>query len=71
MHRPAVGVVGGVGNQLVIARQRELLVERVGIIGLENTFAPVVERAIADQGAEPASCEEVAMVSRYGVDRAG
>src|SRR3954452_7796826 len=34
-HRAAVGVVGGVGDELVVGGQGDLLVERVGVIGLE------------------------------------
>ena len=59
MDRAAVGIVAGVGDQLVIRGQRQLLVERVGIVGFENPLAPVVQfrrsagqrgrrRAIAD-----------------------
>ena len=68
MHRAAVGVVGGVGDQLVIRGQRQRLVERVRIIGFENPFAPVVERAVADQDAEPAGGDEIAMVARQRID---
>ena len=53
MHRAAVGVVGGVGDQLVIRGQRQLFCQRVGIVGLEDPLALVVERAVADQDAEP------------------
>src|SRR4051812_12599918 len=38
-HRPAVGVVGGIGHELVIGGQRDLLVERVCVIGLEDALA--------------------------------
>jgi hypothetical protein len=51
VHRAAVGVVGGVGDQLVIRGQRQRLGERVRIIGFED--APVVERAVAGQRAKP------------------
>ena len=61
--RSAVGVVGGVGDELIVGGQRELLVERVGIVGFEDSLAPVVELAVADQNAEPAGRDEVAMVS--------
>ena len=64
MHRAAVGIVGGVGDQLVIRGQRQLFGQRVGIIGFENSFAPVVQRAVADQHAKPAGGDEVATVAR-------
>src|SRR5436309_9534334 len=60
-HRAAIGVVGGVGDELVIGGQRDLLVQRVGVIGLEDALAPVVERAVADQDAETAGGDEVAV----------
>src|SRR4051794_32702902 len=41
-HRPAVGVVGGIGHELVIGGQRDLLVERVCVIGLEDALAAIV-----------------------------
>jgi hypothetical protein len=63
MHRAVVGVVGGVGDQLVVRDQRQRLGERERIIGFENPLAPVVERAVADQHAEPAGGDEVAMVA--------
>src|SRR3954463_4197484 len=69
-HRAAVGVVGGGGDELVVGGQRDLLVQRVGVIGLEDALAPVVERAIADQDAETAGGDEVAVISRQRVDRA-
>src|SRR3954469_23582709 len=45
-HRAAVGVVGRVGDELIVRGQRDLLVERVGIIGLKHALAPVVQRTI-------------------------
>ena len=68
MHRAAVGVVGGVGDELIVSRQRDRLGQRVGIIGLENALTPVVERAVADQDAEAAGGDEVAMVARERID---
>ncbi len=63
MHGAAVGIVGGVGDQLIIRGQRQLLGERVGVVGLENSFLAVVELAVADENAEPAGSDEVAVVS--------
>ena len=53
-NRTAVGVVGGVGDELVIAGQGELPVEGVRIIGFEDALPPVVELAVADQNAKAA-----------------
>jgi len=50
--RAKIAVVGGVGNQLVVQGQGQLLGQRVGIICLEDALAPVVELAVADQDAE-------------------
>jgi hypothetical protein len=61
MHRAAVGVVGGVGDQLVIRGQRQRLVEREGIVGFQDALAAVVERAVAD--AESAGGNKIAMVA--------
>src|SRR5438093_906398 len=36
MDRAAVGVVGGVGDELIIRRQRDRLGQRVGVIGFKN-----------------------------------
>src|SRR2546429_1490670 len=68
--RSAVGVVRRVGDKLIVGGQRELLVERVCIIGLEDSLAPVVELAVSDQNAEPAGCKEVAVIPRQRVDGA-
>src|SRR5439155_13725806 len=44
--RATVGIIGGVGDQLVVRRERELLVERVGVIGLQNALLAIVELAV-------------------------
>ena len=64
MHRTAVGVVGGVGDQLVIGGQRQRLVEREGVVGLQDALAAVVERAVADEDAWFSRGEKIAMVAR-------
>ena len=53
MDRAAVGVVGGIGDELVVRRQRDLLGERVGVVGLEDALLGVLELAVADQGPSP------------------
>jgi hypothetical protein len=50
MHRAAVGVVGGVGDQLVVGGQRQRLVEGEGMVGFEDALAAVVERAAGRTG---------------------
>lgn len=62
LDRAAVGVVGGIGDQLVVGGHRDLLGQRPGIVGFEDPLTPVVERAVADQDAEPAGGDEVAVV---------
>jgi hypothetical protein len=66
--RAAVGVVGGVGDQLVIRGQGEILVDRIGIIRLENAFVAIVELAVADQKAETTRRQEIAVRGRQSVD---
>ena len=68
MNRAAVRIVGGVGDQLIIRGQRQIPVECEGIVGFEDPLAPVVERAVADQDAEAAGGDEVAMVARERID---
>ena len=71
MDRATIGIVSGVGDELVVGRQRDLLGERVGVIGFEDALLAVIELPIADQRAEPAGGDEVAMIVRQRVDRAG
>ena len=69
-HRPAVGIVGRIDHELIIRRQREILVDGVGVIGLENPLVVVVEPAVADQETEAAGGEEIAMRAGEPVDGA-
>src|SRR6266705_287391 len=68
--RPAVGVVGGVSDELIVEREIEIFANVVGIIGLEDLFLTVVEPSVADNDAEPAGGDEVAVRFRQGVDGA-
>ena len=70
MHGAAVGVVGGVRNELIVGGQCEPFVQRIGIICFQHAFAAVIELAVADEHAEAAGGDEVAMIPRQGVDRA-
>jgi hypothetical protein len=61
MNRAAVGVVGGVGDQLIVGGQGEVLVEGISVIRLEDALVAVVEPAVADQQAKAAGGKEVAL----------
>ena len=72
VHRAAVGVVGRVGQELIIEGQSRRRRERVAVIGLEDFLCPVVRQlAVADEDAEPAGVEERDMGSSDAVDDAG
>src|SRR5215813_2802165 len=64
----AIGVIGGIDDQLIVGGEGERLVQRIGIVGLENPLGPIVELTVANQGAETARRDEVAMVARQHVD---
>ena len=55
---------------MIVRGDREVLVDRVGVIGLEDPLGAVVEPAVADQQAEAAGGEEVAVGVGQAVDRA-
>src|SRR5712691_2857409 len=67
--RPAVGVIGGSGDQRIIGGEGEGFVERKGVIGFQNALRLVVESAVADQRSKAAGGEEIAVVPRERVDR--
>ena len=64
MDRAAIGIVGGIGDELVVRRQRDRLVERIRVVGFEDALLAVIELPVADQRAEPAGGEEVAVIAR-------
>src|SRR6478735_12745152 len=68
--RPAVGVIGRVCDQLIVRGQRDVLVHRIGIVGLKDALLAVVESAVADENTEAAGGQEVAIILRDGIDRA-
>src|SRR5438445_9422206 len=70
VHRPAIGVIGWIGDELIIRSDGEVLVDRKRVIGLQNSFRLIIKPAVADQEAEPAGCEEVAMGAGEAVDGA-
>src|ERR1700681_4682370 len=67
--RSPVGVVGGIGDELVVEGQRAPFVEVIGIIGLEYFLFAVVQLAITDQQADATRSEEVTMRAGETVDR--
>src|ERR1700722_18778013 len=68
-HWSPVGVVSGIGDELIIERQRAPFVEVIGIVCLEDFLFAVVQLAITDQQADATRGEEVAMRARETVDR--
>jgi hypothetical protein len=48
VHRAAVGIIGRVGDELVVEGQPGRVEQGVGVIGLEDALGPVVERTVAD-----------------------
>src|ERR1700674_4863768 len=70
-HRAAIGVVGRIGNELIIQRKGRPLVEIDRVVGLEDLLLAVIEPAVADQDAEPAGRNEGPMLGGERIDRAG
>src|ERR1700682_4104056 len=66
---PAVGVVGGIGDELIIERQRTPLVDLICIVRLEDFLFAVVQLAITDQQTYATGSEEIAMRAGETVDR--
>src|ERR1700704_5680905 len=70
-YRSAISVVGEIGDELIVERQRRPLVDVVRIEGLEDLFRTIIDLAVADQNAEAANREEIAVIPRERIDRAG
>src|SRR5436190_23078731 len=70
VHRSAIGVIGGIGDELIIRSDGKVLVDRKRVIGLQNSFWLIIEPAVADQQAEAAGREEVAVGAGEAVDGA-
>ena len=66
-NRPAISVVGWIDQELIVERQRQRVIDRKRIIGFENVLALIIEPTVADQHAEPARREEVAMILRQAI----
>src|SRR5215210_5553878 len=56
-NRPAVGIVSGIGDELVVEGKRHRFVEAVRIVGLEDFFSPVIELSVANENTETARRE--------------
>src|SRR3954452_23427178 len=48
VHRPAIGVIGWICDELIIRSDGEVLLDRKGVIGLQNSFRLIIEPAVAD-----------------------
>ena len=60
--RAAVGIVAGVGDELVIEGELGRRIQRIAVVGLENLLQAVVRQlSVADQDAESASAFRKAM----------
>src|SRR5204863_9778930 len=70
VHRPAIGVIGWISDELIIRSDGKVLVDREGVIRLQNSFRLIIEPAVADQETEAASREEVAVAAGEAVDGA-
>src|ERR1700722_14570783 len=68
-HWSPVGVVSGIGDELIIERQRAPFVEVIGIVCLEDFLWAVVQLAITDQQTDTTRSEEVTVRVREPVDR--
>src|SRR3981189_280470 len=62
-YRPASPVVGDIGDELIVEGRRRPFVDVVRIEGLKNFFRTIIDPSVADQNAEAADCEEIAVIS--------
>ncbi len=69
--RPTVGVIAGVGDQLIVERQRRPFVEADGVIGFHHFLRAIVELSVPDQDAHAAGGEVSACLGREAFDHAG
>src|SRR3954468_22780778 len=67
----AIRVVRDIGDELIVERQRRPLVDVVRVEGLEDLFRAIIDLAVADQNAEATDREEIAVIPRDRIDRAG
>ena len=68
---PAIRIVGGVYDELIVKGECGLFQDRERIIGLLNSFRLIVEHAVADKNSQTARRNERTMVGGQCVDRSG
>jgi hypothetical protein len=72
VHRATVGVVAGIGDELIIEAQLDRRIQRIAVIRLENLLQAVVRQlSVADEDAEPAGVEEGDVGAGDSVDDPG
>src|ERR1700738_3067947 len=59
--RSPIGVIGRICDELIIGGEREVLVNRISVVGLKDSFGAVVALAVADQETEAACGQEIAV----------
>src|ERR1700733_9198776 len=70
--RAAVGVVAGIGDELIIEGELGRGIQRIAVIGLENLFQTIIRQlSVADQDAESTGIEEGDVGAGDAVDDAG
>src|SRR6516164_3639874 len=72
IHRPAIGIVGRIAEELVVESEAGLGRHRIALIGLENPFRAVVgQLPVTDQDTKTTGIEERDVVVADAVDHAG
>ena len=72
IRRTAVGVVAGIGDELIVEGELGPVIQCDAVIGFENLLSAVVRQlTVAKQDAEPAGVEESNVGVRDAVDDAG
>ena len=64
VRRAAVGVVGGIDQELIVGRYDQALGDLQAVVGLEHVLRGVAQPAVADQHAQPAGREYSGLVRR-------
>src|SRR6516164_7044978 len=72
IHRPAIGIVGRIAEELVVESEAGRGRHRIAVIGLENPFRAVVgQLPVTDQDTKTTGIEERDVVVADAVDHAG
>src|SRR3984893_9575909 len=66
--RSPIGVIGRICDELIIGGEREVLVNRVSVVGLKASFGAVVELAVADQETEASGSRKCAVCAGEAVN---